>query len=182
MHDLRVLLERIGFSQKEAVIYLTLLIQGRASLPNIAKLAELPRSTTHHTLRALCDRGLLVIEQVEGKRLYQAEHPDRLRTLIQVQQRELDGRGHLVETVLPRLKALAQGRSRPTIRYIETVEGLRRMQQEIELMSEDILQIIGYDAFKLLYTPADTARATLEFAWKEACRLAPMQGGIHRID
>lgn len=258
MHDLRLLLERIGFSQKEAVIYLTLLIQGRSSLQKIAKLANLPRSTSHHALRSLCDHGLLIIEQVQGQRMYQAEHPDRLRTLLHVQRQELNEKENLVETVLPRLKALALGRTRPTIRYIENLEGLRRMQKEVELMTDDILQIIGYDAFKLLYqeeatgehrrevantsrrvrsiiissqpvelgvpgfeycvlppelapiegemsicgnrlmlfsyaegiiaidiaskTLADTARASLEFAWKEACRLVPVQGLLHNQD
>ncbi len=252
MRDLQVMLEKLGLSQKESIVYLTLLVQGRASLLAVTKQAKLPRSTVHHALRALCDQGLLVIEMVQGKRMYQLEAPDRLRTLIQMQRQSLDEQGRIVEAVLPRLRALAKGRTRPAIRYIESLEGLRRMQSEIELMSDDIIQIIGFDAFKLLYheqeksehrkeiqqngrrvrsiiissktvdlpevgfeycilppelapiegemsvcgdrlmlfsyaegviaidiqskTLAATARATLEFAWKEAQRLAPVQG------
>ncbi len=151
MRDLQAMLEKLGLSQKEAIVYLALLVLGRASLLMITRQAKLPRSTVHHALRALCDQGLLVIEMVEGKRMYQLEVPERLRTLIHMQQQTLDEQSRVVETVLPRLRALAKGRTRPAIRYIESVEGLQRMQSEIELMSEDIIQIIGFDAFKLLY-------------------------------
>jgi sugar-specific transcriptional regulator TrmB len=245
-------LEYIGLTDKEAKVYLALLEQGRAKLPSIVGRTKLPRSTTHHALRSLCERGLIVIEEREGGRAYQAEQPQRIETLLALEQQQLDERRRAVDTLLPKLKALAYGRTRPTIRYIETVEGLRKMQKEVELLEDDIIQIIGYDAFQLLYEPelasehreviegqsrkirsiiissrpiqlpsnqftycvlppslapiegemsvcgdrlmlfsyaegviaidiqsstlAQTARSTLEFAWKEACRLVPVQG------
>ena len=57
---LRILLKKIGFSEKEVLAYLSLLRLGGSQPVNlIAQKSGLNRSTTYHTLSSLVHRGMV---------------------------------------------------------------------------------------------------------------------------
>ena len=64
-------LEKTGFSDKEALVYLTLLELGGASPSKIAEYAELNRTTVYKILLNLSVRGLINEIEKRNKLFYQ---------------------------------------------------------------------------------------------------------------
>lgn len=154
MNDLIFQLERIGFSEKEARIYLALLQHGSATAQEVAHMAGFPRATVHRKLQLLCKRGLVQTRGEEGKDgfAFYCEAPERLQSLIVQEMRAVEERRRVVDAMMDRLRVMHRSQAeRPHVRYIETLQGLRAIQKEFEAMNEDILQLVGLDAFVSLH-------------------------------
>src|SRR3989338_3870492 len=86
---IRPLLKRIGLTDRECDVYLTLLPLKIARASTVAKLAKQSRSHTYLILRELEERGL-VAEVERGKVLhFVAESPDRLLGYVKNKAQEL---------------------------------------------------------------------------------------------
>lgn len=158
MDDLLYQLGRLGFSDKESAVYLSCLQHPGASVSDVAKWAQVNRATAYPVLETLCSRGLVTsVVREGGDRVFRAEPPERLLTLLRVQHAEMQERLRGAESLLPRLDAFFNARNeKPKIRYIEGLDGLRAMRQEHERYEDDIIQMVGYDAFLLLHDPRDS--------------------------
>jgi hypothetical protein len=76
-----------------------------------------------------------------------------LQTLVHHEMRELEDRRRIVDDMMDRLRAMHRSQAkRPHVRYIDTLQGLRMVQREFELMEEDILQIVGLDTLRELHS------------------------------
>ena len=150
-------LVRIGFTDKEAKVYVLALERGKTSAHELAAAAGMARASTYDVLEALSRKGLMTPYVVDGQRRYLAEPPERVLSILHVQRREVDERIGELEHLMPKLLAIrnAEG-EKPRIRYIEGLDGLRAMQREYEARGGDILQIVGYDAFLALHDLSDT--------------------------
>lgn len=149
--DLAHELMRLGFSEKEAAVYVALLRVGNASAPDVAENAGINRPSTYDVLEQLGRMGLVTAYTEKDQRRFSAEPPERLLNVLHLQRRELETREQLASRLLPRLAAVhTTHAAKPKIRYIEGIDGLRNMQREYECCEGDILQLIGYDAFAAL--------------------------------
>ena len=146
-------LGQIGFLEKEAKIYLALLQHGSATAQEIAHMTGMPRATVHRKLHLLCVRGIVQTTGNEGdEMLFLCEAPERLQTLVHHEMRELEDRRRIIDDMMDRLRAMHRSQAkRPHVRYIDTLQGLRMVQREFELMEEDILQIVGLDTLRALH-------------------------------
>lgn len=148
MNDMVRDVMRLGFTEREATVYIALLQQGAAGVQDIAQAANVSRASTYDTLDALGKLGLVTAYTEKEQRRYSAEPPERLLSVLHLQRRELVMREAHAERLLPRLAAMHTTHdAKPRIRYIEGVNGLRNMQREYEVYDGDILQLVGYDAF-----------------------------------
>lgn len=152
-------LKRIGISERESEVYLALLQLGKASAQTIARRSKIPRATTYSILSQLVEKGLATFFVQDGEHRYGAEHPDQVIRLIELQRNELEARYRVANELLPRLVAFYNAKdSKPKIRYFEGVDGLSKLRGEFVDRRDDILQIVGYDAFMMLQDPASTGK------------------------
>ena len=77
--------KKLGLSEKETIVYLSLLEHGAVSVRNLAKAADLNRGTTYDILKQLMKQGLVVYHHKEKHQYFFAEDPTKL-------ERHLDGR------------------------------------------------------------------------------------------
>ncbi len=95
--SLKVLLEHLGISKREADVYLASLRLGEAAAQDIAHAAGLTRTTAASVLERLAARGFVSVRRKAGKRLYWIEDPHVLveheRARLAVTE-ELAGRLH----------------------------------------------------------------------------------------
>lgn len=153
MDDLVVGLLRLGFKQQEAEVYVALLGQGSATAGFLAQKTGIPRTTTYGLLRVLVKQGL-VTEVQHKERIFMAESPDRIRSLLSYQIRELEQKRSLADQLMMRLQVFHNtAGAKPKIRYIESIQGLRIMQQEYESRNGDLIQIMNYDRFMAIHDP-----------------------------
>src|SRR3989338_18231 len=146
MDQLLTELKRLGLSEKEAQVYLSALELGPAPVQDISHKAKVNRATTYVMIEALATRGLMSTFVKGKKRFYVPESPDRLMSILRIQQKELEEKHNEFQKTLPMLLALfnAEG-AKPQIRYLEGSEGLKTLRETFEKMEGEFVEIVPYD-------------------------------------
>lgn len=129
-------LMRLGLSDREAAVYITLLGLGPSSVLQISRKAKVARATTYLTLESLMKSGLVSTFQREKSALYVAAGPDRFRDLIKQRREDLNKEEELLKDLMPKLDAFIWSEdSRPTVVYYHGQEGLKTMRSEMLRMT-----------------------------------------------
>lgn len=146
MHDLVRPLSQLGFSPKEAAVYVALLSLGSAAVQAIANKAGVNRVTTYAALDALARRGFVHVREEKGKRLYAAEAPQKLEAVMETAKAEVAGREHVLRGVMPMLAALfnAEG-PKPHVRFLEGEEGRETIRRLFLGLKGEFVQMLSFD-------------------------------------
>ncbi len=75
-------LKTLGLHTKEANVYVALLMIGSGTVSEVAKKAEINRTTGYDILSSLCAKGLVSISGKEPKQEYRCENPDKLLSFL----------------------------------------------------------------------------------------------------
>ena len=139
-------LKHLGLSDKEASVYLASLEMGPSSVQDLSHKSKVNRATTYVMIESLINRGLMSTFIKGKKRYYAAETPERLMSILNMQQKELVQKQEEFKDVLPLLMALynVEG-AKPQIRYLEGTEGLKTVQQMFSSLKGEFLQIVPFD-------------------------------------
>lgn len=149
----------LGLSEKEAAVYVAALQLGPSPVQDISKLAKVNRATTYVMIEMLEKRGLLSSSQKDKKRIFIAEAPDRLLSLLRLQKKELDEKEGELTKLLPKLNAIFnRSGEKPEVRYFEGMEGLEALRRDFEGLEGETVQIVGYDAFTSVIEHETTAQ------------------------
>jgi len=117
-------LEKLGFENKEAILYTALLELGEASIVDIARKSGLKRTTVYHTLDSLKTRGLISQTKRKKKVFYIAEDPRSI-------EQELREKELLFKKTLPELMSIANFLERkPIIKYFEGLSGIKESYKD----------------------------------------------------
>ena len=137
------ILKKLGFSDKNATIYLTLLKTGPSSVRTLAEQSNLNRGVVYEGLKWLLEKGLVDFYEKESKQFFIAEDPSKLQQLVTVQSAELKEAEHRLADIIPELKSLHnKGGDQPIARYYE--------HKEIYKILEDVLATCE-ESSELLY-------------------------------
>jgi sugar-specific transcriptional regulator TrmB len=119
------ILEDLGLTENESRIYLTSLSLGPSSILNIARSAEIRRTTVYTIIDALKKKGLIYIEPRGFKKVYVAEHPSKLTATLENKKRDF-------EKHMPEFLGLynLQGKE-STIKYYEGLESVKSIYNTI---------------------------------------------------
>lgn len=130
--------KKLGFSDKNASVYLALLRLGPSSVRNLAEECGLNRGTTYDMLKWLQEQGVVNYYHKDTKQTFVAEDPARLRELVRQGQEALQSVGRELDKLVPELQALHhKGGARPVARYYERREIPRILQDVIDTCEED---------------------------------------------
>ncbi len=141
--NLEKFLQEFGLSQSKTKVYLAALQVGSGSAVDISKVALLPRTTTHEILQQLVGLGLVSFLMIGRTRVYTAEKPTKLKTLLQEKERKLDG-------VLPELLSLYNtSGNRPEVRRYDGIVGIKTVFEDTLTVSDK--KIFGILSMRDLY-------------------------------
>ncbi|MFH1012763.1 MAG: helix-turn-helix domain-containing protein [Candidatus Peregrinibacteria bacterium] len=133
--DIAQVLTRLGLEDKEPVVYLSLLrVPGAQPASVIANRTAMNRSTVYKTLVKLVKKGLVTKTQRRGITCFFAEDPeDKLKHLIETQQRDLESMNKSIFDALPLLTVNIEGSQAmlPKIRYSEGIEGVKQVYEAV---------------------------------------------------
>ncbi len=130
------LLKKIGFSDKEVTVYLTLLRLGPSSVRTLAHACQLNRGTTYDSLKWLQDQGLVTFYHSESRQHFVGKDPTALSDMVHRQETEIRSAAHDLDRFVPELQALHhRGGNRPMARYYE--------RQYLRDILEDVLATCG---------------------------------------
>ncbi|OHA21243.1 MAG: hypothetical protein A2849_00390 [Candidatus Taylorbacteria bacterium RIFCSPHIGHO2_01_FULL_51_15] len=142
MHDLikelPLTLQSLGFSEKEATVYVALLELGRGTVTEIARRAGINRTTGYDILDSLAGKGVVNISGKEPKQEYAAEPPEAVVQYLKKELGVAKERIEKAEDFLPRLRSVHATQNRPRIKFYEGTEGLKQVYEDTLTSSEPI--------------------------------------------
>lgn len=140
---LEKLLQQIGLSKNEAMVYLASLESGLSSAQNIALKANLPRTTVYSVLKELVKKGIVAQSLIKGKTRFLASEPERLRSTLSELQNKL-------EDAMPQFKAIQnEGETNPKILFYEGKHAMQKVYDDTLLENpEEILEWNTDDYFR----------------------------------
>ncbi len=119
----------VGLSENQARVYLASRSLGPAKAADIAKQADIKRTTVYPVIESLERLGLMTVLMKGFKKLYHAEAPERLATLVELRQQKL-------KNSLADLNTLgATDDSNHTIKHLESLDAIKHVYNS---MIEDI--------------------------------------------
>lgn len=160
-------LQNLGLSDKEARVYLASLRLGRSTVQEIANQADVNRGTCYNVIEYLMKKGLMSTYTQGKKTFFTAESPERLRSLIRLEEQELRDKDVRFSKYLPDLLSLySSGDNKPKVKYFEGWEGLKSIMEEfLKCKSKRIDNVVNLDAVDYVlpsvvsdYTPRRVAK------------------------
>lgn len=134
------MLQSLGFSEKEAAIYLASLELGVASpVSTIAKKAGIHRTTTYDVLEGLVQKGVIIAVKKKDTLYYEALPPGKLVAYLKEESDKFSRLAEQAQGILPELQTHYRVQNRPKIYFYEGDEGLIRVYEETLTSSEEIL-------------------------------------------
>src|SRR4030042_2221804 len=142
----KVLLQ-LGLSESEINVFLTLLQSGPASVQDISRASGINRVTIYSALVHLEKKGLVAETKKGARRLFVAEQPEELKTIIEEKGENIRRIDLEFENlVLPVLKAIdANQENKPEIRFYEGLDGIYKVYENM-LEARDIIGCGSYDS------------------------------------
>ena len=139
-------LTKLGFTNKEAKIYLALIEVNEASAQVLAKSAELNRSTTYVILDSLIQKGLVSTIEKNGVKLFQSTPPEQVLSFLQEKTKQYQDLVGYAHQILPELKAVFKGvGTKPNIQFFEGEEGIKTVYEETLTSTETIRAFASID-------------------------------------
>lgn len=125
------LLKKLGLSDSEGVLYLAMLAHGAMSAQQLVKLTKGKRPTVYYALKQLLTRGLVKTIATHGIQRFQAEPPESLLTLIELQEQELQSLKTTMTEALPLFGGItSQQELAPKVTFFEGEEAMKRVVME----------------------------------------------------
>lgn len=124
---------QLGFTEKESIIYLSILQNGESSIPALAGDTNLSRGTVYDITEKLKEKGFIAEIKKGKKRKLVAENPaNKLYSFLDEKHDELQKSKKIVDNILPSLKGMdISDDFKPQIRVYTGEKGFRKVWNEI---------------------------------------------------
>jgi sugar-specific transcriptional regulator TrmB len=132
------ILKNFGLSDKEVAVYFAILELGRGTVTQIARAANINRTSGYDILATLAADGLVRVSGKEPKQEYVAESPDMLLAMLEKKLEEAQARVAAAKNFVPTLKSIQKVEDRPQIKFYEGSAGLKQVYEDTLSSSEEI--------------------------------------------
>ena len=124
MQETVKILNKIGLTEKQAIVYSALLELGEAKMTDVAKHAKLKRPTVYLVIEELDLLGLVSTVTKGKKKIYSAVHPKRIAELLEFRKNQF-------QDLLPELLAkYGSILGKPKVQMLEGIEGVKQAYQQ----------------------------------------------------
>lgn len=146
--NIKNILTQLGFSENEINIYLASLEIGLSSAQDIAKKANIKRTTAYSVLESLVQRGFISKSKEKGKTRFLVEPPDKLLFMVSNLESQL-------KNMLPELRALYNSKkNKPKIFFYEGKGAIQTVYEDT--LREKPAEILEWNTDKFFTDfPAD---------------------------
>ena len=139
-------LAKLGLSEKEAVVYVSLLESGTSTVSEISKNTKINRSTSYVLLEGLSTKGLVSITDRKSSRFYTAVSPERIIYMCEERVKASENLLQYAKTLLPELRSKHKGVGvKPKIQFFEGEEGIKSIYEDTLTSGETIRAYASID-------------------------------------
>jgi len=126
-------LENIGWSDKEAAIYIALLSHGSLIISDISKYSKINRVTVYDTIGKLINIGAVSYTLKNSRKFYTATNPEYI---YKIQEQKLTK----FSKALDEFKALAANKKTKTVRFFEGNQSTNLLYQDMQASNNQIIK------------------------------------------
>src|SRR3990167_6258764 len=101
---LYTLLEKLGFNQKEILVYLMILQHEKINATDLAQLTKINRTTIYSVVKELIQKGVIVEDLGSPTRYFIARPPEDLEFLITEQEQQLERKKQTIQEAIRELQ------------------------------------------------------------------------------
>ncbi len=128
------LLRSIGLTHNESLVYLALASLGPGGASDVAEKSGVQRTLVYDTLKRLVEKGLVSQADIDGRKVFKAAEPSRLKASVEERQKSVLENASKLVGLLEKTYAFS---AKPTVEMYTGVEGLKTVfTQEIEELPE----------------------------------------------
>jgi len=135
--NLTTLIE-LGFTEKEAKIYIALLSLGKGTVSEITRKAGINRTTGYDILNDLVKKRVISVSGKEPKQEYLAESPDKILEYLESELEQKQKNLKEAKNLIPQLKSIHTVAGRPKVRFYEGKQGLIDVYEDTLTSTETI--------------------------------------------
>jgi len=126
------ILEKIGLSKQEILVYITGLKMGPSLASKIAREAKISRTLVYHLLESLTEKGLVNKSDSKNRKKFVMENPDRLKNILERKRKEFEKLEDQISSVSAELNSLYSPKQIPSkVYFYQGVERLKNMMTDI---------------------------------------------------
>jgi sugar-specific transcriptional regulator TrmB len=141
----------LGFNQKEAKVYLALLELGPSTATEIARKAQINRTTAYDILDSLAGDGLINLLGETKIQKYAAESPEKVIKFLENKISKTKEQLSMAQVLLPQLLSIYSTKEKPKVKFYEGVEGMREAFEDTLTAEREILAYaVGEDMYQAL--------------------------------
>ena len=143
--ELPMTLHSLGFSEKEATVYVALLELGHGTVTEIARKAGINRTTGYDILDSLANKRIVSVTGKEPKQEYAAEPPEAVIEYLKRESETAKTRIQKAEALVPQLRSVHATQNRPRVKFYEGENGLKQVYEDTLTSSEPIRAFANVD-------------------------------------
>ena len=141
----------LGFSEKDAQVYLALLSLGPSTTTEIARAAKINRTTAYPILESLAKDGLVNFSGETKIQKFTAEAPEKVLSLLKRGVHEAEEKLRNGHALLPELLSVYNVGNKPKVKYYEGIERVKEAFEDTLNAKGDILAYaVGSDMYDTL--------------------------------
>jgi len=147
-------LQKLGFTENEAKVYLALLEAGLCTITKLITKANLHKQIIYDNLQRLTAKGLVSYVIQSNKKYFNAVSPEKIKDILEEQKTELQVKEDILKEVLPQLlakKEASKESSLATIYYGK--KGIKSILEDILKQKQEVYSYGAEGKFKLLFGP-----------------------------
>ena len=142
-------LTELGFSEKEASVYLALLELGPSTTSEISRMAKINRTTGYDILESLVSDGLVNSIGKTKIQKFVAENPDKVIVFLENKIKQSEEKLKQAYNLLPELFSIYNEKEKPKVKYYEGVEAVKEVFEDTLTAEKEIIgYAVGTDAFE----------------------------------
>ena len=131
MDDIVKILEKLGLSEKESKLYLTLLSMGPTAIRKIAEKAGINRGTTYESLKKLQHIGLVSYFHQGKRQHFVAEDPKVIENILSRKKTEISEVENNLDKIISTLSKASAESARPVVKFYENYSGIRTILEDV---------------------------------------------------
>lgn len=144
-------LTSLGFSAREARVYLALLELGPSTTTDIARKASINRTTAYPILESLANDGLINFIGQSKIQKFAAESPEKVISFLEEKVRQNQENLKRAQSLLPELLSVFNVGGKPKVKYYEGINQIREaFEDTLTTKGELLAYAVGTDAFDAL--------------------------------
>ncbi|MFA5936365.1 MAG: helix-turn-helix domain-containing protein [Candidatus Paceibacterota bacterium] len=138
----------LGFSDKEAGVYLALLELGPSTTTEISRMAGINRTTGYDILESLASEGLINTIGETKIQKFVAENPEKVINFLENKIKQSQEKLQQAYSILPELLSVYNIKEKPKVKFYEGIERVKEAFEDTLTASGEILAYaVGTDAF-----------------------------------